>query len=714
MAKFSLIALKVLPNNDKSIQKILKEGWFLFNQSYKVGHDEIKPNKDYPLSDDFFGKNISISAIVGKNGSGKSSLLELLFRMMYNLSLKMNLLTPLGTRDKPTFIGLYAELYFISNNCFFGLKNDKESISFYENKITDYNFKIDTSTINWRKIKTSENIENRLTTENHAILEKLFYSVIVNYSIHAYISNDYKDNEAEYSWIDYLFHKNDGYTSPIVLNPKRDYGTIYVDNEYDLAIQRLSALLYENNDFIDGYKFENISVEKNVQKIYALFNKIKVNNDNTISYISSTPNNRPTIKEKILEEYFGEEYINSKKKLPNADYSPTILTLRFSNPIEIAEIYLILKTIHISLEYPDFRKYKLDIKSKTIDDLSNDTIKGYGDKIETLIEELLHNKCIPEYSSRIKKLVELIKDDTSHITLKIKQVINFIEYAKKHDVSELKYDYLLGDTSFERDSRLSNLDQIIAALPPSFYKPELQFNDKRTINKMSSGERQFLFSMSSVLYHIKNLMSVPGKEQEKESERVKYKNFNIILDEIELCFHPEYQREFVNKLIGYLTRMIEKEEDKEKYHFNIILTTHSPFILSDIPKCNILFLKDGEAANKKVNAETFGANIHDILQQSFFLENGFIGEFAKKHIKEIIDKINVIIKKNESDKKKTYMTKEDYDKYIKIIKLIGEPLIRTKLLDMISEVYDKEEELIKCRREILQKELKQLNKKKKN
>jgi AAA15 family ATPase/GTPase len=39
-----------------------------------------------PAYEDFFAKNISLHAIVGKNGSGKSSLLELIFRMANNLT----------------------------------------------------------------------------------------------------------------------------------------------------------------------------------------------------------------------------------------------------------------------------------------------------------------------------------------------------------------------------------------------------------------------------------------------------------------------------------------------------------------------------------------------------------------------------------------------------------------------------------------------------
>ncbi|KAA6339072.1 hypothetical protein EZS27_012966 [termite gut metagenome] len=201
---------------------------------------------------------------------------------------------------------------------------------------------------------------------------------------------------------------------------------------------------------------------------------------------------------------------------------------------------------------------------------------------------------------------------------------------------------------------------------------------------MSSGERQFLFSMSTVLYHIKNLMSVP----QNEDGRVKYNNFNIILDEIELCFHPEYQREFVNSLIGYLERLNNSKE----YNFNIILSTHSPFILSDIPNCNVMYLKKGNIEPNKEMPETFSANINDILKQSFFLENGFIGEYAKNKINSLL---NFLTEVKEKDSKWNEITAQE------CISLIGEPIIKEQLQTLFNEVFgikdakDKEIEVLK-------------------
>jgi len=630
MANFSLVALRMFKQTPRSIKKVLKDDLYLFNQSYEVVNDKLKLNSNYPLKDDFFGKNININAIVGKNGSGKSSLLELLFRMVYNLSVKMDLLTSLDTRDKPTFIGLEAELYFIANKTFYGLKNNTKSVYIYKQELTD-NFEF--HNIDW---------SNEVTKEHFHELHFFFYSIVVNYSIHAYISNDYNDNKTKYAWIDYLFHKNDGYTVPMVLNPKRDFGTVDMNNEYSLSMQRLGSLLIDNKQFIDGYEFKSINLVKNYSKVKDLFDKFPINSNNVISH--PNPYNLSTIKDEFLACY---------------NLCSTTNIQANSKEYELACNYLILKTISISTKnYPNFKKYKLDIKNrfdKTIDDVLN--------------------KSASKYRSIISGLVGEINKDTSHITLKIKQVINYIRYAQDTDVGNIKYDYLLENKSFKRDERLSSLDQIIAALPPSFYKYEIKFQNDVTLAKMSSGERQFLLSMSTVLYHIKNLISVP----DSNNGRIKYKNFNVILDEIELCFHPEYQRTFLNKLIGYLTRMIENESND--YYFNIILATHSPFILSDIPNCNILYLQEGRQV-QDVCAEPFGANIHDILKQNFFLENGFIGDLAQKKIKEIIDEID------NAKREKRGIANEKYNKIVKIIKLIGEPLITNKLMMMLEEVCD--------------------------
>lgn len=74
-----------------------------------------------------------------------------------------------------------------------------------------------------------------------------------------------------------MFHKNDGYVVPIVLNPFRDEGKIDLRKEYDLTNYRLSAILIEatvnNREFIDGYNLESIKYHFDPSKVLEHFKK---------------------------------------------------------------------------------------------------------------------------------------------------------------------------------------------------------------------------------------------------------------------------------------------------------------------------------------------------------------------------------------------------------------------------------------------------------
>ena len=106
------------------------------------------------------------------------------------------------------------------------------------------------------------------------VAKMFFYTIATNYSLQAYISHDYKNEPTiSYSeqkdsivpgnsiWLDNLFHKNDGYLCPLVLNPYRDKGVINMANEEHLTTQRLEAILIEedkDHPFIPDYQYDNI------------------------------------------------------------------------------------------------------------------------------------------------------------------------------------------------------------------------------------------------------------------------------------------------------------------------------------------------------------------------------------------------------------------------------------------------------------------------
>jgi hypothetical protein len=151
---------------------------------------------------------------------------------------------------------------------------------------------------------------------------------------------------------------------------------------------------------------------------------------------------------------------------------------------------------------------------------------------------------------------------------------------------------------------------------------------------------------------------------------------------------------------------------KDAGSVQLIVTSHSPFIVSDMPRENILFLKrDGDGMCEVVKQdvaldrrETFGANIHSLYTHEFFLKDGLIGDFAKGKIDEITKLMSDIIGherlRREQEVKKPPLNKREYkaaekkfntanakfekrkEEILKTINIIGEPLIKDKLMWM--------------------------------
>jgi len=126
----------------------------------------------------------------------------------------------------------------------------------------------------------------------------------------------------------------------------------------------------------------------------------------------------------------------------------------------------------------------------------------------------------------------------------------------------------------------------------------------------------------------------------------------LVLDEVEICFHPDYQRQFIDKLLSLLIRL----GLNKRCSLNIIIATHSPFILSDIPQFNILYLAKGHECNKDIEVNPFGANINEILHQSFFLRDSFIGDFAQRKIDNVVQTV-----RRSKDEKQLMELKKEID-----------------------------------------------------
>lgn len=117
----------------------------------------------------------------------------------------------------------------------------------------------------------------------------------------------------------------------------------------------------------------------------------------------------------------------------------------------------------------------------------------------------------------------------------------------------------------------------------------------------------------------------------------------FIFDEMDLSWHPEWQR----KMVYFIIDIFEKINSNKQ--LNIIFTTHSPFILSDMPSENVVLLnrdEKGKSIIYKKNVDTFCANIYDLFKNEFFLNSceGIctIGEFAKSKIRIIQNEIKML------------------------------------------------------------------------
>jgi hypothetical protein len=164
----------------------------------------------------------------------------------------------------------------------------------------------------------------------------------------------------------------------------------------------------------------------------------------------------------------------------------------------------------------------------------------------------------------------------------------------------------------------------------------------------------------------------------------KGQKYLLLLDEADLGFHPEWKKKFISTLIPFVQGLFKEIGSTVQ----IIFTTHDPLTLSDILNYNITYLtKDGNSEKYdalKYDApsrpqKSFGANITELLADSFFINNGLTGEFASTKINETITWLN---------EKEDKVDKDDYHK--RLIENIGEPIIRRKLAEMYSDKMPKD------------------------
>lgn len=199
-------------------------------------------------------------------------------------------------------------------------------------------------------------------------------------------------------------------------------------------------------------------------------------------------------------------------------------------------------------------------------------------------------------------------------------------------------------------------------------KPYLNFNWRN----ISSGEKAML-NFYSRFYSLSDHSSTKRGIQLRQ-------NLIILIDEGDVFLHPEWQRIFLKAVLEFLPRLFGLMPDGRRRKIQLILTTNSPIPISDLPSANVILLeRNGLRTIVKDSLDdqrqTFGANIHALLNDSFFLTNGFIGDFAR-------EKINNVISLLQKDIEEIYKNQHVIER---TINLIGEPVVKSKLLQMYED-----------------------------
>jgi len=428
------------------------------------------------------------------------------------------------------------------------------------------------------------------------------------------------------------------------------------------------------------YKYSNFE--------YKISSKINIeeyiNSENLLNFYENTIAINMNSEYKNVEVRETQQIFSENNKYDKNSSNLVILENYIKNKKQLEVIKETFFTPHL---------LKISIKTRDNHSILNDDRDYYSDKDWGIINDLIESMMDRNFIDRLHIIDEIFKRKFELHTNKNKFIFGDRNSPNKYrqfndELLKNVPDIFKNNKKESIEVKIEQVDsgilEYIGKLP-YIYEIDLIDENKINIDSLSFGEKQLLIQLHYILSHashedyIEWVPSVTDSTDDGEiiSEEDEYEKINevsdvlIFLDEFELGLHPLWQKKSIDYIVSFLNLIKDKK-------FQIILTSHSPFLLSDIPKQNIIFLDKDENGKCKVvdglkdKKQTFGANIHTLLSDSFFMEDGLMGEFAKGKINKAIGLLN---QDSLSDDELKYCEQ--------IISIIGEPIVKNQLQRML-------------------------------
>lgn len=681
---------KYLFNNEP---QVLNFGGKYFYDFEFITENEItiyrKKNEKY--IDNFYSNEIiAISGIVGANGTGKTSLLKIIHKSYQE--------------DTPV-IFIYENLkeneieYYIDNRI--GIRNESGGINEDSKPIVNFFEKLDYNKFDYssytelyyspiydKNISDFHTILNIESKHSERTLEEIYNDSILKEII--FLESDISD-KIKNSYPDFPNYSN------LIIKPKklhkRDFTKVYIDSNLGNP-NKGETLMY--------------TIERDL-RVGNFPNPVSLLN----SYLSILKSGNVT---DVLKEIWNlPQYKNNDEQNSHLIHNSN----DFIKNIEIGILsYLLLNDTFAITELSGTFDYNKILKAKSFEETLNyllakyitQTDKGFYDKPEEIdIDD--YKKLIQKCDDLYNRFKVLSGQDTKIIKEKIINDINGFKALKDfYDllVTNQKlinnkdgYSYLNLDVKNKQTKEtLYNIIQVYTKIKTYFSAIPIgivDFIEIEADKKLSFGEKSLL-NLYSTLYEF-----ILSKNFTRESE-----NYLLILDEADLGYHPLWKRKYIDALNRTLPEIfntlnakffdnIKKKKlnsEQKKPKVQIIFTTHDPLTLSDLPNSSIVFLKKVNLFSKVLKIDdverptkTFGANISNLLSDSFFINDGLIGDFAKDKIDKVIIELNKLLDLKNNN---VYIDiTEDKKILIKqIIEIIDEPIIKMKLIDMYNTIFE--------------------------